>query len=227
LSDRDLPTSSPAETDANLMEAFEMLSLDSDREQIPFYHDNATPPCKPGPSGTTTKKVSAQDPNVDTIPIPEFTRADFWITKDQDYESIYNDDAEWDYLPNDSPLKGKEKARRIERHYLLPPLPLNQYQQYEVPPSEFCKLPSVREYGWAQSDLFGNQERWYGGTLDPTRCEDGRMTAGTPLSKRYMSSCKRGATEDRLHPKKNGGDNGQDVVFRIPSMTRLDPFQRY
>jgi hypothetical protein len=228
LSDRDLPPSSQAENDANLMAAFDMLSLDSDRIQIPFHYDEGTPPCKPGPSGTTTKKISAQEPNVDTMRIPKFTRTDFWITKDRDYQRIYNDDEEWDYIPRDSPLKGKEKARRIERHFRLPPLPPpNQFQQYDIPPPDYCQLPSVREYVWGQSDLLGNQERRYRHPLDLTRYEDGWITAGRPLSKRYKSRAKSGDTEVRLHPKKNGGDNSQDVVFRIPSFTGLDHFQKY
>jgi len=228
LSDRDLPPSSQAENDANLMAAFEVLSLDSDPKQIPFYYDDGTPPCNPGPSGTMTKKISAQAPNLDTMQIPEFTRADFWMTKDQDYQRIYNDDAEWDYIPRDSPSKGKEKARRVEWHFGLPPLPPNQFRQYDAPPPDYCQLPSVREYIWGQSDLLGNHERRYGHPLDLTRYEDGEwITVGRPLSKRYKSRVKSGDTEVRLHPKKNGGDNSQDVVFRIPSFTGLDHFQKY
>jgi hypothetical protein len=151
-----------------------MLSLESDREQIPFYHDDVTTPSTPGPSGTTMKKISASEPNVDnTMRIPELTGADFWITKDQNYERVYNDEAEWDYIPEDSPLKGKEKARRIETHFGLPPLPPNHFQQYDAPPPGFCRLPSVPEYVRAQSDTFGNKERRCVDPKDLMKCENG------------------------------------------------------
>jgi len=225
LSDKDPSPPSQTENDANLMATFEIPPLESDRKQIPVYDDDVSPPCKPGPSGTTTNKISTPAPTVDTLRIPEFTREDFWITKDQGYESLYDDDSEWDYIPEDSPLKGKEKARRIERHVGFLGLPPDYFQQYDALSPTFCEFPTVRDYGWGQSDLLGSQDKLYGDPLDDLmRCEGRWITPGRRLSKRHKPGFISGATEVRLESKNNGGDNSRDVVVTIPS---LDHFQTY
>lgn len=100
----DLPSpSSQTDNHANLMTTFNMLSLDSNATQRWFYDADIAPPCKPGPSGTSARKVFAKESDEIIIQIPEFTTADSWITKDQDYELIYNDDSEWDYLRRTPP----------------------------------------------------------------------------------------------------------------------------
>ena len=225
----DLP-SPPSQTDndANLMTTFNMLSLNQDPKQRWFYGEDFTPTCKPGPSGTGARKIVPRKTDEVIIQIPEFTTADSWITKDQDYQLVYNDDSEWDYIPHDSPLKGKGKATRVEKHFDSLLLPPTEFQQYNSPPAEDPGLPRVEEFLWGKYHRFGSRQGWHGGKSgDLRRWEDRGFTEARPLSKRYKSLLQGGAIDIRFHLKENGVDGSQDVVVRIPSYPKLDNLQRY
>src|SRR5277367_3827371 len=47
------------------------------------------------------------------VQLQDFTNSESWIVKDED-RGVRRGDTEWDYIPKDSPLKGKEKARPIQ-----------------------------------------------------------------------------------------------------------------
>jgi hypothetical protein len=76
-----------------------------------------TPPCMPGPSGTsrvttTTSHNTMTDESTPLRRFPSFTELKSWSTKDPeiDYEGM-----ELNYLPDNSLLKGKEKAQWIKK----------------------------------------------------------------------------------------------------------------
>lgn len=67
------------------------------------------------------EKAAAMSTGV-SIRIPEFTRSESWFTKAQDH-GFSGNDSEWDYISEDSKLKGKEKAKFLRRDSGLPPSP--------------------------------------------------------------------------------------------------------
>ena len=91
---------------------------ESDRmlDVLTDYIDD-TPPCVPGPSGTPRVTTSAKHNTAtdDPTPLrrsPSFTELKSWST--QDVEIDYGG-MELNYLPENSPLKGKEKAEWIKK----------------------------------------------------------------------------------------------------------------
>jgi hypothetical protein len=101
--DGDLMTTSKLESD-------QMVDVLAD------YIDD-TPPCVPGPSGAsrvtpTTSRTTATDERPTLRRFPSFTELKSWSTKDPeiDYEGM-----ELNYLPDNSPLRGKEKAEWVKK----------------------------------------------------------------------------------------------------------------
>ena len=96
----------------------DLMKRESDQmvDVLTDYIDD-TPPCVPGPSGTsrvttTTSHNTMTDEPTPLRRFPSFTELKSWATKDPeiDYEGM-----ELDYLPDNSPLKGKEKAEWIKK----------------------------------------------------------------------------------------------------------------
>lgn len=96
----------------------DLMQLESDQmvDVLTDYIDD-TPPCIPGPSGTsrvttTTSHNTTTDKPTPLRRFPSFTELKSWSIKETeiDYEGM-----ELSYLPYNSPLKGKEKAEWIKK----------------------------------------------------------------------------------------------------------------
>ena len=207
LYERDSPVgSSPSENDANLLESFQILSY---AKEITSHNERVPHPSKPGSSGPTRTKILRE---WEDIQIPEFTKEEFWSTKDYDYESIYNDDSEWDYIPEDSPLKGKDPARRIRRHFGLPPLPPAEYEQCDPLPQEFYRFRGVRRFPSAPSDFWRIQDPHSGHPHVLRSFEERWIMQESRLSKKYNSRWNSGGAEARFYSKSHGNDSGRDCA---------------
>jgi hypothetical protein len=112
----------------------QMCGSDSNKTTPTGYIDD-TSPCSPGPSETSpyeTYKTSISSNNAPHLPrIPSFTELNSWLTKTF---PVDNEEMEPIYLPDDSPLKGKDKALWQKREELVDMGPL-EYYRGDFPPN--------------------------------------------------------------------------------------------
>src|SRR5271170_5990027 len=91
---------------ARLHTALKPKTRGRNTENIPIQvsQDNAPPVIDSVVSDRATVTV-------EPVRIPEFKRSESWITKDE-VSGFKRGDTEWEYIPHDTPLKGKAKPRR-------------------------------------------------------------------------------------------------------------------